>query len=147
MEAVAEWNATDLPVDPAAHPVLFFDGVCGLCNTTVNRLIRWDGAGVLRFAPLQGETASRVLPKEDVTTLASVVLLDGGGTHRRTDAVVRVLRHLGGRYRLLAAALWLIPRPLRDVGYRFVAKFRYRVFGKKDTCRLPTAEERGRFLP
>lgn len=134
-------------IDLVAHPVLFFDGVCGLCNATVDGLMRRDRAGVLRFAPLQGETAGRLLPEADVKGLASVVLVDGAGTHRRSDAIVRVLRHLGGRYRIPAAALWLVPKPLRELGYRIVAKVRYRVFGKKETCRMPTAAERSRFLP
>jgi len=134
------------PVDPARHPVLFFDGVCGLCDRTVTQLLRQDRAGVLRFAPLQGETAARLLPEEDVKGLASVVLIDGAGTHRRSDAIVRVLGHLGGRSRVYAGLLRAVPRPVRDLGYRFVARARYRVFGKKDVCRMPTAEERGRFL-
>lgn len=147
MNAVVEHNAPRLPVDPGAHPVLFFDGVCGLCNATVDRLLRWDHAGVLRFAPLQGETAARMLPESDVRGLASVVLVDEAGTHRRSDAIVRLLRHLGGGHRVSAAVLWVVPRPMRDLGYRLVAKTRYRIFGRKETCRLPTAQERERFLP
>ena len=147
MNAPADQEATGRSADPQAHPILFFDGVCGLCNRTVDLLIRRDRAGVLRFAPLQGETAARLLPEADVRGLASVVLVDEAGTYRRSDAIARVLRHLGGRYRFYGTALRMIPRPLRDLGYRFVAKIRYRVFGKKETCRLPTAAERGRFLP
>ena len=143
--AVADEPGT--AIDPAAHPVLFFDGVCGLCNSTVGGLMRRDRAGLLRFAPLQGETAGRLLPEDDIKGLASVVLVDGAGTHRRSDAIVRVLRHLGGRYRIPATALWLVPKPLRELGYRIVAKLRYRVFGKRESCRLPTVAERSRFLP
>ena len=136
-----------VPVDVAEHPVLFFDGVCGLCSEAVDFLIARDPAGVLRFAPLQGETAAAALPKVDTEALKYLVLLDGAGRSIRTAAVVRAVSHLGGRWRLAAWVLWLIPKPLRDAGYHLVTLVRYRVWGKKETCRLPTPEERGRFLP
>ena len=98
-------------------------------------------------APLQGETAARVLPPSDAEQLKSVVLVDARGVHRRSAAAVRTLWHLGGRYRLYARLLWLIPAPLRELGYRFVSKVRYRIWGKKDACRLPTAGVRDRYLP
>ena len=137
------------PAPPAAdgRPVLFFDGVCGLCNASVDWLMARDPAGALRFAPLQGETARRLLPDSDRERLDSLVLLDGAGRSRRTRAVVRALGHLGGRWRALSWALWLVPGPLRDLGYRAISKARYAVWGKKDSCRMPTPEERARFLP
>ena len=128
------------------HPVLFFDGVCGLCDVAVDFLIARDPAGVLRFAPLQGGTAAAVLPDADRECLRSLVLIDDSGASRRSRAVVKALSHLGGRWRAAAWALWLVPAPLRDAGYRLTAKLRYAVWGKKETCRMPTAEERGRFL-
>ena len=139
-------SVNELPVDPAAHPVLFFDGVCGLCDASVKWLLARDTAGVLRYAPLQGETAVRVLPPADARDLRSVVLVDGDGVHRRSAAVVRTLRHLGGRYRIVSRLLWLIPAPLRELGYKLVSKARYRIFGKKDLCRLPKPGENERFL-
>ena len=128
------------------HPVVFFDGVCGLCSEAVDFLMARDPAGVLRFAPLQGETAKTYLPAADTESLKYLVLLDDTGRHIRTAAVVRALRHLGGRWAAAGWLLWLIPRPLRDLGYHLVTKVRYRVWGKKETCRMPTPEERGRFL-
>ncbi|HEX6984408.1 MAG TPA: DCC1-like thiol-disulfide oxidoreductase family protein [Planctomycetaceae bacterium] len=150
MTATGQTRSADLdelPVEPAVHPVLFFDGVCGLCDATVNWLLRRDRAGVLRFAPLQGETAARVLPPADSQDLRSVVLVDAAGVHRRSAAVVRTLQHLGGRYRVYARLLWLVPGPLRELGYKAVSKVRYRLFGKKDLCRLPKPGESERFLP
>ena len=129
------------------HPVLFFDGVCGLCNRFVDFALPRDRRGVLRFAPLQGETAAQVLDRDDVQSLRSVVLSDARGLHRRSAAVVRVLWLLGGIWSVLGTLLWLIPRPLRDLGYAVVARLRYRVFGRKETCRMPTAAERAKFLP
>ncbi|MFH5802567.1 thiol-disulfide oxidoreductase DCC family protein [Alienimonas sp. DA493] len=150
-------TATDTPPavsaagPPAAaddgHPVLFFDGQCGLCNAAVDWLMARDPRGVLRFAPLQGETAEKTLPDSDRECLDSLVFLDEAGRSRRSRAVVRALGKLGGRWTVAAWALWLVPGPLRDLGYRLVAKVRYAIWGKKETCRMPTPEERARFLP
>lgn len=133
---------------PAAdeHPILFFDGVCGLCNHVVDFVLARDHTGVFRFAPLQGETAREQLSDDDVRNLSSVVLIDKQGIHRRSTAVVRMLWHLQGVWKLAGWLLWLIPRPLRNLGYKGVAVVRYRLFGQKATCRMPTADERARFL-
>lgn len=131
----------------AGPPVLYFDGVCGLCSRAVDFVIRHDDRGVFRFAPLQGETAASQLSPNDVADLQSMLLVTEQGVYRRSAAVVRVLWLLGGIWWLLGWLLWIIPRPLRDVGYRLVARMRYRLFGKHETCRLPTPEERERFLP
>lgn len=122
--------------------ILFFDGVCNLCNGFVDFLVRRDKQAVLKFAPLEGETARA----RGVAVKESVVLLDGDEIHLASDAALRTLAALGGPWR---AATWLmaIPRPVREAVYRFVARNRYRWFGKRDSCRLPTPEERARFLP
>jgi predicted DCC family thiol-disulfide oxidoreductase YuxK len=138
-------RAPELPTGGA--PVVFFDGVCGLCNRFVDFVIRHDSGGAFRFAPLQGETAHEHLTEADVRDLKTFVLLDGEGTYRKSTAVLRVLGRLGGFWRAVATVLWLVPRPLRDVGYACVARHRYAIFGKKEACRLPTLAERGRFLP
>jgi predicted DCC family thiol-disulfide oxidoreductase YuxK len=128
-------------------PVLFFDGVCGLCNRFIDFAISRDRAAVFRFAPLQGETAREQLPEADVREVNTMVLRDEQGVFRKSTAAVRVLIRLGGVWRILGAALWMVPRPLRDAGYSVVARYRYAIFGKKETCRMPTAAERARFLP
>lgn len=125
-------------------PVLFFDGVCGLCNRTVDFVLKHDRRGTIRFAPLQGSTASERLPDEDRQRLDSVILQVGGTIHKKSSAVVRLLRAMGGIWTLLGWLLWLIPRPLRDIGYVLVAMNRYRLFGKKETCRMPKPAERER---
>jgi predicted DCC family thiol-disulfide oxidoreductase YuxK len=132
--------------DHDANPILFFDGVCGLCNRVVDFVLRNDRRGRVQFAPLQGSTAQSRLPDRDREQLDTVVLIEGDRITRRSTAVVRLLSHLGGIWTALAWLLWLIPWPLRDVGYRAVSKLRYRLFGKKETCRLPTAGERARFM-
>ena len=130
----------------AATPIVFFDGVCGLCNSSVDFVLRHDHHGRLKFAPLQGETAARLLPAADRENLGSLVLWDDGRMFRRSSAVIRILWRLGPAWRVLGWLIWLIPLPLRNGGYRLVAASRYRLFGKKETCRLPSPEERGRFL-
>lgn len=131
--------------DPAP-PILFFDGVCGLCNSFVDFALRHDRKGHVLFAPLQGTTAATRLDAADTATLDTVVLLDNGRSYKRSSAIARLLKQLGGIWSVLAWLLWLIPWPLRDFGYRIIAKVRYRLFGRKESCRLPSPEERARFL-
>lgn len=125
---------------------MFFDGVCGLCNHTVDFLLRKDRHRRLRFAPLQGTTAAERLPRDVRERLDSLVLLRNGEFWLRSGAVARILMLLPGAWPVAGGLLWLIPWPLRDLGYRFVSAVRYRVFGRHETCRLPTPEERTRFL-
>lgn len=128
-------------------PIVFYDGVCGLCNRLVDFLLRRDRAGVFRLAPLQGETARRYVSPEDIEHLTSMVLVDERGVWRKSSAALRILFRLGPFWKTVAAIAWLVPRPLRDVAYGALSRSRYRLFGKKETCRMPTPEERARFLP
>ena len=127
--------------------VVYFDGVCGFCNRTVDFLLKRDHEGKLLFAPLQGETARETLSERDRATLDSLVVRQHGAVYRRSAAVVRVLWELSLPLRIAGWLLWLVPKPLRDLGYRLVAKVRYRIFGKRETCRLPQPGEAERFLP
>jgi predicted DCC family thiol-disulfide oxidoreductase YuxK len=135
-------------VSEPPHHVFFFDGVCGLCDRTVHFLLKRDRHARLRFAPLQGEVAARVLPPlggrpEALDTMYLVT--SDGRLLERSRAVLFAVAALGGPWRLVSL-LRLVPRPLADLAYRFVASVRYRVFGKYDTCALPSPEERARFL-
>ncbi len=135
-------NEAELP----QAPVVFFDGVCGMCNHFVDFLLKYDHKQIFLFAPLQGEAAKLHLEKTDTEDLKSIVLIKNGKTFRHSAAVVQVLCSLSGFWKMAGYTLWIIPGPLRDLGYRLVAKVRYRIFGKKASCRLPTPEERARFL-
>lgn len=126
--------------------IVFFDGVCGLCSHIVDWLMVRDRQMVFLYAPLQGTTATQRLPAADRENLNSIVILKSAQFHRRSDAIVEILRSLGGQWRTLGQVLSLVPRPLRDFGYRVVASQRYRIWGKHDTCRIPTPAERKRFL-
>jgi predicted DCC family thiol-disulfide oxidoreductase YuxK len=135
-------------------PVVFVDGVCNVCEWAVRFLMDRDPDGRLRFAAQQGETAATLAAEVPAfpTDLSTVVLAEpDGATGRvrlttRSAAIVRALELAGGSPRL-ARATRLVPNPLRDLVYAGVVRIRYRVFGRKDSCRLPTAEERQRLLP
>lgn len=131
------------------HPIVLFDGVCNLCSGSVNFIIDRDPRRTFRFAALQSDVARRTLeglgrsiPDGDPD---SIVVVDGGRLYERSAALLCIARHMRGAWPLLAA-LVVIPRPLRDALYRWLAARRYRWFGRSDTCRVPTPELRARFL-
>jgi predicted DCC family thiol-disulfide oxidoreductase YuxK len=129
------------------HPIIFFDGVCNMCNRFVSLIIRADRKGVFRFAPLDGETARRLLPPLPGDPRQwSMLYLDERGLHEQSDASLQVYRRLGGWVWPLSLFRF-VPRWLRDPVYRLVARYRYRWFGRTATCRVPTPAERARFLP
>jgi predicted DCC family thiol-disulfide oxidoreductase YuxK len=129
-----------------SESIVFFDGVCGLCNLVVDRILRADRRGVLLFSPLQGETAARILGRKPSDELGSVVYWDGTAAYEKSEAILRIADRLGG-WRRLAVFGRILPRFIRDALYDFIARNRYGWFGKKETCRLPSPEERSRFLP
>jgi predicted DCC family thiol-disulfide oxidoreductase YuxK len=134
------------PSETGRNPIVYFDGVCALCNRIVDTLIKWDPNAVLRFAPIQGETArQRIGPREGSPEKWAVVYEDERGVHERSSAVLRAIQRLGWPYMLLALGR-LVPAKIREIVYSFVARNRYRWFGKRETCRIPTPQERARFL-
>jgi predicted DCC family thiol-disulfide oxidoreductase YuxK len=127
-------------------PTIFFDGVCHLCNSFVDAVIQRDPAGQFVFAPIQGETAEKMLTPEERSRIETVILIAGGIKYHRSEAVLRVLVGLGGRYKFFLLG-FIIPTFLRDKIYAWVARHRYAWFGQRDFCRLPEAHERQRLLP
>lgn len=130
--------------------VVFYDGVCHLCDRTVQFLLRMDRDRVLSFAPLQGEAAKHLNKGSPSTDMKTMLFVENYGTgdervSSRSTGILRMLAHLGGVWRILS---WfrIVPAPLRDVLYRVVAHYRYVWFGRFDTCRLPSADESERFL-
>ncbi|MBL0128402.1 MAG: DUF393 domain-containing protein [Flavobacteriales bacterium] len=128
------------------HRLIFFDGVCGLCNRFVDRLLRLDHHARFRFAPLQGTTARELLPHGMADALNTVVYLRDGVVLVRSEAALRILIDLGG-WRVVYRVFFVVPRFLRDAVYNWISRHRYGWFGKQDACRIPTPEERDRFLP
>jgi predicted DCC family thiol-disulfide oxidoreductase YuxK len=135
------------------HPIVLYDGICGLCNRFVQFILRRDPTGVFRFASLQSALASQILQRHglnaaDLDTVY-VVVNPGESSESllaRSNAVLYVLRQLGGIWRVSALVCKVFPRPLRDFFYSIVARTRYRFFGRYETCPLPSAETRARFL-
>lgn len=146
MSAMSDRPSID-PLVADGISIVFFDGLCGLCNATVDFILSRDRDRRFRFAPLQGETARGEVSAEELERLDTLVLRNSSGVYRRSAAVVRIAWGLPGIWKLLGGLLWLVPLPLRDLGYRIVSKYRLQWFGKKETCRLPTPEERELFLP
>ena len=132
------------------RPVILFDGVCNLCNSTVQWVIERDKEGRFDFATLQSDAARRELGKvmgeKAINALPdSIVLLDSDGVHIRSAAALRIVRRLGSRFTLLRLGI-LLPRPIRDAVYNLIARNRYRWFGRRDTCMTPTPDLAARFL-
>jgi predicted DCC family thiol-disulfide oxidoreductase YuxK len=132
---------------PENHPVLLFDGVCNLCNGVVQFLVPRDPDGTLRFASLQSEAAAELLAECDLPSdsTESVVLVEDGTCYEKSAAAIRVAEHLGGVY-ALASVFRYVPRRVRDALYDFVAERRYRWFGKRERCMVPSPDLRSRFL-
>ncbi len=136
-----------MPDSPSA--TILFDGVCNLCNGFVQFVIRHDAAGRFRFAALQSEAGRALLAAHGATPATadpeSVLLVSGGRLYSHSGAVLRIAQGLGWPWRL-AAVGWVLPRAGRDALYRFVARNRYRWFGRQDSCMLPTPALKARFL-
>lgn len=136
----------------AFRRLVLFDGVCNVCNASVDWLLDRDPEGRLRFAALQGETAAALRRRhpeipDDIDTMVFVDATgDGERVYLRSQAGFRVWEVVEPGRPLLR---WLrrLPRPLTDLAYRLFVSNRYRLFGRSDTCRVPTPEERDRFLP
>lgn len=146
-------RASDDPLLEEGQALLLYDGVCGLCDRVVQFVLARDQGDRFRFAPLQGPTAARVLARHgiDAADLDTfhLVLDVGWPTERvvsRGRGAAVALRRLPGAWRALGTLLGLIPRPLLDVGYRLVARVRYRVWGKADQCVLASPQERAKFF-
>lgn len=128
--------------------IVFFDGHCTLCNRTVDFIIRRDRNHRIKFASLQSEFAQKFLPKEYLNDVQfdTIVLYSKGKFHARSGAVLRILRLLDRFYLRWMIAFIIVPPFIRDFVYRIIARNRYRWFGGKETCRIPTPEEAALFL-
>lgn len=131
---------------------LLYDGYCHYCDGAVQFILRHDRHGSMRFAPLDGTLARGVLQRQPaLATIDSLILLEGTDKHRtrvrvRSDAVLAVARYLGWPWRALAL-FRVVPRPIRDALYDAFARIRYRLSPRRNACRVPSHEERARFLP
>lgn len=136
-----------------ATTVLLYDGLCGFCDRTIQFIVKHDTKRTMQFAPLQGDFAGQVLERHPALRAIDSLVLVRNDAHSpvqnvlvRSDAVIAIAAYLGGIWRVGGLLLRVIPRPVRDWGYCAFARRRFRVFGRLDACRIPSAEERSRFL-
>lgn len=129
------------------RPIILFDGVCNLCNGSVQFIIKRDPTAKFRFASLQSNYAKALLKDLGMSGehLYSIILVKNTMTHDRSDALLEITRELNGAWPILYVFRFL-PKVLRDRLYEFVAANRYKWFGRKDSCMIPTADLRERFL-
>lgn len=126
---------------------VLFDGVCNFCNGSVNFIIAHDPDGYFRFAPLQSEFAAGLLKEHGIDREAtdSIILVEDDKVYVYSTAALRISRKLSGAWPVFYAFI-IVPRPIRNWFYKLFAKYRYKLFGKKDQCMIPTPEIRERFL-
>jgi predicted DCC family thiol-disulfide oxidoreductase YuxK len=129
------------------HKIILFDGVCNLCNRTVNYVLKRDKKDRFRFAAFQDEAGKRLIAKLNIdrSKTDSIVLIDDDKVYVRSTAALRISRNLGGGYPLFYG-LMIIPNFIRNWVYDYVARNRYKWFGKKDSCMIPAPEIRSKFL-
>lgn len=129
------------------HQIILFDGVCNFCNYWVNFIINRDKKNKFRFASLQSEKGSLLLDKFNLTNqnLETIILITDGKAYKKSKAVFLILRHLHSWLKFLLI-LQVLPLFITDFAYCIIAKHRYKIFGKNDKCRVPTAEDKDRFL-
>ena len=127
---------------------ILFDGVCNLCNTLVQFVIRYDAAGQFRFASLQSDSGQTLLTQHGLRTsdFDTFVYIRNDTAYTQSTAGLLVLRDLGGGWQLLYLLI-IVPRFIRDAVYKLIARNRYRFFGRQDACMIPTPELKSRFLP
>lgn len=125
-----------------------FDGVCNFCSGSVRLALRLDCQGVLRFTPLQSPFGRAIAARHglDLENPDSFLFFDRGRPLDASDAVLALARRLGPPWSLFAAGLRVIPKPWRDAAYLLLARNRYRLMGKRETCVTPTSEQRARFI-
>ena len=128
------------------HPIIFFDGYCGLCNYFIDWVIRHDSAHRMRFASLQGNTAQRIIHELGPSAPNSVILWQEGQPLFRSAAVTAILKSMGGTWSTIGYAVGMIPDTLADRAYNIIARNRYHWFGKRESCRHPSPAEHNLFL-
>ena len=131
--------------DPATYIVLF-DGVCNYCNAMVNFAIRNDKKSILKFAPLQSETGRLLRTKYQIPEQTdSIIFIENGVAYTYSDAAIRIARYLSWPAKALYGVI-ILPKFIRQPFYKWIAKNRYKWFGKKEECMVPTNEIKSRFL-
>jgi len=127
--------------------IILFDGVCNLCNGAINFIIKHDPKGTFKFASLQGETGKRLLQQHQINPAEtdSIVLIDKENVSVKSSAALRIAKYLDKGFPLLFGFM-IVPKFIRNAVYDYIAAHRYKWFGKKESCMIPTPELKSRFL-
>lgn len=127
--------------------IILFDGVCNLCNSSVQKVIKNDSKNIFKFASLQSHFGQRFLNENQLNSeeFDSIILIDGDQFYTSSDAALRIGKELKGIYKISSFLLW-IPKFIRDGVYRIISKNRYRWFGKQNSCWIPTKELQDKFI-
>lgn len=134
-------------MDSNTKAIIFFDGVCNFCNNSIQFILKRDKKDLFRFSPIQSDTGINLLPPNTVnqTNPDSIILLFEGKVYDKSSAAIKIASMLGGVWKLMNV-YWIAPKFLRDAVYNYIAKNRYKWFGKKEACMIPSPEERAKFL-
>jgi predicted DCC family thiol-disulfide oxidoreductase YuxK len=129
------------------HPIILFDGVCNFCNGAINFILRQDKSGVFRFAALQSPAGQQLLQQYHLPTQSfdSFILIENGRVYKSSTAGIKLYNRLPWYWKW-TQVFWIVPRFLRDAIYNTIARNRYKWFGRKDQCMVPTPEQKSRFL-
>ena len=133
---------------PKHKKLILFDGICNFCNNSVLRIIKYDKKDLFIFTSLQSEIGKKITKelKIDLTKIDSIILYEPGISYEiKATAALKIMEHFGGIWHL-AKIFWLIPEQVRNIFYDYIAKNRYKWFGKKESCMLPTIEIKNKFL-
>lgn len=137
-------------IDLKDKKIIFFDGVCNLCNNFIDQIIKKDKKKIIYYSSLQADVTKDLLKPFNVEvtdkTMSTIFFYENGKLFKQSTAVLKVYTNLGSGYKIAAKLLLVIPSFIRNLVYNFIAKNRYRFFGKKETCRLPTKEEKNQFI-
>ena len=127
--------------------LILFDGVCNFCNSSVNKIIKHDKKNRFKFAALQSEIGKKLLKKHsiDSTKTDSIILIENNSAFTKSTAILKISKHLSGIYPL-AYGFIIIPTFIRNFAYDFIARNRYKWWGKKDSCMIPTQEVKEKFI-
>ncbi len=135
-----------MPSEKINHPILLFDGICNYCNNWVNFIIRHDPKKKFRFAALQSDAGKRIIKQYNISEKEeSVVLIYNGKVYLKSSAGLHILYHVGGIY-ALAFMFIIVPEYVRDFYYDIIARNRYKWWGKRESCMIPTEDIKERFL-
>lgn len=131
----------------SANPILLFDGVCNLCNGFVQFVVKRDPEGIFRFASLQSDAGRELMKKHGFNPdeINTVIMVEEDKVYTRSDVPLKVVRQFSGFWPILYG-FTIIPKGIRDAIYNWIAQNRYKWFGKKDQCMIPTPELKSRFL-